>query len=132
MSMDCSSMASIATYNPGDPGLSPTWFAISNSNRKLSVKNKTSMWYSSKQCNPARGETLIDGDKQPLKEALANLETIYRCSEYSTGLSELLWLMVPVPDSSHWVDQNIAKQRRTIKTLKLITALFVLRRTHYM
>ena len=35
-----------------------------------------------------------------------------------------------VPDSSHqkilyWLDQKNAKRRRTIKTLKLLTALFI-------
>ena len=33
--MECSSMASIAAFGPGDPGSDPGWFAVSNSNQKL-------------------------------------------------------------------------------------------------
>ena len=35
-SMVCSSMVSIANFGPGDPGLNPGWFAVSNSNQTLS------------------------------------------------------------------------------------------------
>ena len=35
-SMECSSMVSIGTFGPGDQGLNPGWFPISNSNQKLS------------------------------------------------------------------------------------------------
>ena len=34
--MECSSMASIAPFGPGDPGSNPGWFAVLNSNKKLS------------------------------------------------------------------------------------------------
>ena len=34
--MECSSMVSIAGLCPGDPGSNPGWFAVSNSNWKLS------------------------------------------------------------------------------------------------
>ena len=61
--MECSSMVSIATFGPGDPGSNPGWFAVMNSNQKLSFMNNTSVWYSSKYCNPAMGDTLVGGDK---------------------------------------------------------------------
>ena len=59
-------MASVATFGPGDPVTNPGWFAVSNSNRNMSFTNNTSMWCSSKYCNPAMGDTLVGGDKQPL------------------------------------------------------------------
>ena len=30
--MKCSSMVSVAAFNPGDSGSNPDWFAVSNSN----------------------------------------------------------------------------------------------------
>ena len=85
------------------------------------------MWYSSTYCNPAIGDNLIGGDGYPIKE-LANLEILYGLSLCSTGLSESSRLMIL--DSSHrkilyWLDQKNATQRRTIKILKLLAALFV-------
>ena len=47
MSMECSSIVSIAPFGPGDPGSNPGWFAVSSSDQKLSFTNNTSMWYSS-------------------------------------------------------------------------------------
>ena len=35
-SMECSSIVSIATFGYIDPGKDPGWFAVSNSNQKLS------------------------------------------------------------------------------------------------
>ena len=35
-SIECSSIVSIAAFGPGDPGSNPGWFAVLNSNRKLS------------------------------------------------------------------------------------------------
>ena len=39
------------------------------------------MWYSMKYCNPAMGDTLVGGDKQPFKDALAGLENMYGSTE---------------------------------------------------
>ena len=39
-SMECSSMVSVAAFGLGDPGSNPGWFAVSNSNRKLSFHKK--------------------------------------------------------------------------------------------
>ena len=61
--MECSSIVSIAAFNPKDPGSNPGWFAVSNSNRKLNFMNYASLWYSGKYCNPVMGSTLIVGDK---------------------------------------------------------------------
>ena len=36
-SMECSSMISLASLGPGDPGSNPGWFAVLNSNKKLSL-----------------------------------------------------------------------------------------------
>ena len=38
ISMECSSMVSIASFDSGDPGSNPRWFTVSNSNRKLSFQ----------------------------------------------------------------------------------------------
>ena len=38
--MECSSIVSIATFGPGDPGSNPGWSVVSNSNKKLSLKYK--------------------------------------------------------------------------------------------
>ena len=35
-STECSSMVSVAAFDPQDPGSNPGWFAVSNSNRKWS------------------------------------------------------------------------------------------------
>ena len=35
-SMECSSMVSISTFGPGDPGSNPGWFTVSNSSQRLS------------------------------------------------------------------------------------------------
>ena len=37
-SMECNSMVSMAAFGHGDPGSNPGWFAISNSNPKLSFQ----------------------------------------------------------------------------------------------
>ena len=58
-----SSMVSIAAFGPCDRGSNPSWFALSNSNQKLSFTNITSMWFSSRYCNPAMGDTLVDVDQ---------------------------------------------------------------------
>ena len=50
---------STAAFGARDPDSNPGWFAVSNSNRKLSVTNNTSMCYSSKYCKPAMGDTLL-------------------------------------------------------------------------
>ena len=34
--MECSSMFGVAAFGPGDPDSNTGWFALSNSNRKLS------------------------------------------------------------------------------------------------
>ena len=60
-------MVSIASFGLGDPGLNPGWFAVSNSSKKLSVMNNTSILYSSKICNPAIGSIFVGDDKSPLK-----------------------------------------------------------------
>ena len=41
LSMECSSMVSVAAFGPRDPGSNPGWFAVSNSNLKLSFVNNT-------------------------------------------------------------------------------------------
>ena len=46
-------MASVALFGPADPGSNPGWFAVLNSNKKLSVTNITSMQYSRKYHNSA-------------------------------------------------------------------------------
>ena len=73
-------MVRVAAFCPRNPGSNPGQFIVLNSNKKLSATNNTSVWYSSKYCNSAMGDTLVGGYKQPLKDALANLETIYRIS----------------------------------------------------
>ena len=40
--MECSSIVSKAAFGHGDLGSNPNWFAVSNSNKKLSVTNNTS------------------------------------------------------------------------------------------
>ena len=55
-----------AAFGPGDPGSNPGWFAVLNSNKNMSF-----------HCNPATGDTLVVGDKEPLMVALTFLETIY-------------------------------------------------------
>ena len=57
-------MVSLATFGPGEPVLNSSWFLVSNSNQKLRV------WYSSRYCYPAMGDSLVGGDKKPLKDAL--------------------------------------------------------------
>ena len=37
LSWSVCSMVSIATFGPGDLGSNPSWFAVSNSNQKLSL-----------------------------------------------------------------------------------------------
>ena len=64
-------MVSTAAFGPGDPSSNPGWFAVLNSNKNLGVMNNTRVWYSSKYCNPAMGDTLEGGDEQ----TLANMET---------------------------------------------------------
>ena len=56
-------MVSIAAFGPGHQGSNPGWFAVSNSNRKLSFTNNTTVWYSSKNFNPVMVGTLVGGDK---------------------------------------------------------------------
>ena len=34
----------VAAFCPGDPGSNPGWFAVSNSNQKLSFTKNTSVW----------------------------------------------------------------------------------------
>ena len=60
-------MANVAPFVPRDRGSNPSWFAVSNSNQKLSFTNNTRMWYSSKFFNLVMGGTLEGGDKEPLK-----------------------------------------------------------------
>ena len=60
-------MVSIAAFGPGDPDSNPGWFAVSNSDQKLSFTNNTSVWYSRKYSNPVMQGTLVCGDKWPLK-----------------------------------------------------------------
>ena len=43
LSMECSSMISVAVFGPGDQVSNSGWFAVSNSNRKLSFTNNTSV-----------------------------------------------------------------------------------------
>ena len=56
-------MVSIAAFGPGDLVSNPGWCPVSNSNKKLSFTISTRVWYSSKYCNPAMGDTLVGGDK---------------------------------------------------------------------
>ena len=63
LSVECNSMVSIAAFNPGDPGSNPGLFAVLNSNQKLTFKKNTSMWFSSRYCNPVTVGTLVGGDK---------------------------------------------------------------------
>ena len=58
LSMECSSMFSVAAFGPRDLGSNPDWFAVLNSNRKLSVTSNKRVWYSSKYCNPIMGTPL--------------------------------------------------------------------------
>ena len=60
LSMEYSSMVSLAAFSPGDLGSN---LAVSDSNVKLSFMNNTRVWYSSKYCNPAMGDTLEGGDE---------------------------------------------------------------------
>ena len=68
-------MVSVAAFGPRDPGSNPCWFPVSNSNQKLSFTSNKSVY-----CNPAMGDTLVGGDKQPIKDALANFDMIYERS----------------------------------------------------
>ena len=52
----------------------------------MSFTNNASVWYFSKYCNPAMGDTLVGGDKWILKDALANLEAIYGRDVYNAQL----------------------------------------------
>ena len=40
LSMECSSMVSIAAFNLGDPGSNPGWFAVSNLNLNWVIKTQ--------------------------------------------------------------------------------------------
>ena len=71
-------MVSVLALDPGELGSYPGWFAVTNSNQKLSFTNSISVWYSSKYCKPGMGD--VGGGKKSNKDALANLETIYRHS----------------------------------------------------
>ena len=63
LSMEYSSMVSLAAFSPGDLGSNLGWLAVSDSNVKLIFMNNTRVWYSSKYCNPAMGDTLEGGDE---------------------------------------------------------------------
>ena len=63
MSMECSSMVSIATLGPGDPGSNPAGSLSLNPIEKWVFTNNTSVWFSSKIGSPVLGGTLVGGDK---------------------------------------------------------------------
>ena len=46
-------MVTVAASDPEDMDLNHGLFAVSNSNKKLSVTNNTNMLFSSKYCSPA-------------------------------------------------------------------------------
>ena len=67
MSMECSSMVSVANFNQGFPGSNPGWLTVSNPNKKLSVMKNKSNLYSSKYCKPVMGGILVVIKKLTLK-----------------------------------------------------------------
>ena len=76
-------MVSVATFGPGYSGSNPGWFAVLNSNKKLSVANNTSVQYSSNYRNPAMGGILEGIDiKVAVLMAQSNMKKIWSLSTW--------------------------------------------------
>ena len=56
-------MVSVAAYGLGNAGSNPGWLAVLFSNKILSFKNNTIVWYSSEYCYTVMRDTLVGGDK---------------------------------------------------------------------
>ena len=56
-------MVSVAHSGPGDPGFKSRLVRCHEFKSKIEFHENTIVWYSSKYCNPAMGDTFLGGDK---------------------------------------------------------------------
>ena len=82
------------------------------------------------------GGTLIGGDKLPPKERILRIKT--KCGKIvhikQNAYTEPSSLMVPDSSNmimSHCLDQIFSGRRKNIRTLELLTALFVIMAIHF-